>query len=215
MSKRFKQLTLNDKHFGKATDCFGGSLLKGNPKNRRPLDSKLPIHLVLRARSGHMRIPRLFRPVNQLVEDCSRKHGVTIYRYANVGNHLHLLLKISRRHRWPPFIRELTGRIAYLVQFGDSKGIDFRGGKSLPQKAQKYKNPHAAKAARAPHPYKPAATTPESFWLFRPYTRIVRDWRRAFLTAKKYIHLNVLEAEGFISRLEIKTLKDLRAIWSG
>jgi hypothetical protein len=53
----------------------------------------------------------------------------------------------------------------------------------------------------------------ESFWALRPFTRIVRGWRKAFQIAKAYVELNLLEAEGFISRSEIKTLRDFRAIF--
>ena len=54
----------------------------------------------------------------------------------------------------------------------------------------------------------------ESYWLFRPYTRIVRGWRQAYKNLLDYIELNILEAEGMINRKETKTLKDLRAILS-
>lgn len=154
-------------------DCFGGSLLKNsNAKTKRPLDSKFPIHLVLRARHSRMRQPQHFALVNEIVRESAKKYGVKLYRYANVGNHLHLLLKLLRRERWNAFIRELTGRIAQVVQ--ESAG----------------------------------------FWLYRPYTRVVRGWQKAYHSAKDYIFLNELEAEGRISRPQVKTLKDLRAIWA-
>src|SRR3954469_12864898 len=95
---------------------FGGSLLKeSHAKSKRPLDSKLPIHLVLRAVKGGMRMPKTLGKVNQTVAKTAKKHGVTIYRYANVGNHIHMIIKIPSRPRWAPFIRELTGRISQTV----------------------------------------------------------------------------------------------------
>jgi REP element-mobilizing transposase RayT len=126
-----------------------------------------------------MRLPKTFRSVNQTVDRVCKKHGVRLYKYANVGNHLHMLIKVPHVRRWAPFIRELTGRIAQVAQGlkGPQKGIP-------------------------------------KFWKQRPFTRIVRGWRRAFHTAKEYINLNFLEAEGFISRQETKTLKDLRAIFA-
>jgi len=101
--------------------------------------------------------------VAELVYGTAKKYGVTIYKFANVGNHLHLLIKISRISRWAAFIRELTGRIAQVATA--QLGLSGR------------------------------------FWLYR--------------TAKMYVHLNWLQAEGFISRRETKTLKDLRAIFDG
>jgi REP element-mobilizing transposase RayT len=171
--KRFGQ-----KEFKPPKHAFGGALLKNsNAKVKRPLDSKLPIHLVLRATKSAMRLPKTFGKVNAEVDRVCKKHGVTLYKYANVGNHLHFVLKIPGRPRWAAFIRELTGRIAQVTQgiTGQQKGS-------------------------------------EKFWLQLPFTRVVQGWRKAFRTALDYVELNWLEAEGFISRKQTKTLKDLREI---
>jgi len=98
--------------FKKRNPCFGGSLLKGNPKTNRPLDSKNPIHLVLRANAGGLRLPKTYAKVHKIIETSAKKHGVKIYSYVNVGNHIHFALKLHHIHRWPGFIRELTGKIA-------------------------------------------------------------------------------------------------------
>ena len=178
MAKRQKQQKFEGEGLQSPKDSFGGSLLKNShAKTKRPLDSKLPIHLVLRSTKGGMRLPKTLKPVNDLVGKVCKKHGVTIYRYSNVGNHIHVVMKIPGRPRWSAFIRELTGRISQLVQGikGREKGV--------------------------------------RFWAQRPFTRIVRGWRGAFKLACQYVELNQLEAEGFISRRDTKTLKDLRAIW--
>lgn len=53
MPKRSKQLEFAGPGMKKPDVRFGGSLLgKSNPKRKRPLDSKRPIHLVLRANQG-------------------------------------------------------------------------------------------------------------------------------------------------------------------
>ncbi len=53
------------------------------------------------------------------------------------------------------------------------------------------------------------------FWKFRPHTRIVQGWKKAYQIAKEYIFLNRLEAEGLIKRSEIQSLKDPRDIFDG
>lgn len=177
--QRSGQLEFGGAGFIKPKDCFGGSLLKNsNAKCKRPLDSKLPVHLVLRARISSLKLPRTFAKVNSTVSQIARRHGVRVYKYANVGNHLHLLIKIPRLSAWAAFIRELTGRISQIAQgiTGQKKGL--------------------------------------KFWSQRPFTRIVRGWREAFQDIKQYIALNELEAIGFISRKETRTLKDLRAIFA-
>jgi REP element-mobilizing transposase RayT len=176
MLKREKQLQFDGKGMGKPGDAFGGSLLRGNPRSARPLDSKLPIHLTLRARRSVLRLPKTFAKVEGLIESIAKKYGVKIYKRANVGNHLHLVLQMNT-WLWPKFIRELTGRIAQVIR---ELGVSIENG----------------------------------FWRYRPHTRIVRGWKKAFQLALEYVGLNQLEAEGHISRKETKTLRDLRAIWA-
>jgi putative transposase len=75
MGKRSSQLKFAG--IGPSKDHFGGRLLKGNPKGRRPLDSKLPTHLVLRSTASHLRLPKTFLKVNELVDSVCRKHGIS------------------------------------------------------------------------------------------------------------------------------------------
>lgn len=177
MGKRSKQLEFQMKEFERPRDAFGGNLLKGNAKRARPLDSKLPILITLRAVKGGMRLPKCFGEVNGAVYDTAKKYGFKVFKFANVGNHLHVLVQISKLKLWAAFIRELTGKIGLIMKM--TLGLM------------------------------------EKFWAYRPHTRIIRGWQRAFKIAKDYVELNILEAEGFISRKETKTLKDLRAIWAG
>lgn len=174
------QLGFEAAGFAKPGDCFGGSLLKNShAKTKRPLDSKWPIHLVLRSELNVLRSIRSFGPVNAAVARIARKYGVRIYSYANVGNHLHILLRVKSLRLWAAFIRELCGRVAQVAQ-----------GLKGPQKSRR------------------------KFWKQRPFTRIVRGWNKAFKIAREYVGLNRLEAEGFISRKETKTLKDLRLVFA-
>ncbi len=178
MTRRHKQFEFGGEGFGKPADKFGGSLLKGNPKGKRPLATKLPIHLVMRSGKSVLRLPKTFGKVTEIINSTTRKYGVRIYESANVGNHVHLVIKISNLKLWAAFIRELSGRIAQVV------------GELVRRSAA------------------------EKFWLFRPFTRIVRGWQRAFKAVKEYVYLNQLEANGLISRKETKSLKDLSVIWA-
>ncbi len=174
MSKRKVQYEFSGDGFKRHSDSFGGESLKGHAKRARPLDSKLPIHLTLRATKSVLRMPKSFGVVEKIISEVARKHGVKIYKRANVGNHLHLAIKIPHVRRWASFIRELTGRLGLALR-------SLLGGAKL--------------------------------WLHRPHTRVIRGWKKAFAILKDYIELNEWEAEGFISRKDIKTLKDLRLIF--
>lgn len=172
-------MAFNIKEVRKTSNVFGGALLNGNnPKCARPLDSKLPLHIVLRGIRGGMRTPRAYRGISEILKRAERRHGVKIYSQANVGSHLHLVVKLRHISAWAGFIRDIAGSIGLLL-----KGL-----KQLTQAG-------------------------ECYWAHRPFTRVIRGWGRAYVTIREYVHLNQLEANGFISRSETKTLKDLRSIW--
>jgi REP element-mobilizing transposase RayT len=129
MAKRRSQLGFEGASFQKKI-CFGGSLLKGNAREKRPIDTKMPLHLVLRAqvdKGRSMLSPVCYNEIHSTIKNTAKKYGVTLYDYANVGNHLHFLIRVTNRHVWGAFIRELTGRIAQITQgiSGREKGRKF------------------------------------------------------------------------------------------
>lgn len=172
--RRLIQLSFTGKGLKRPLDKFGGSLLKSHPKGARPLDSKFPIHLVLRARESTMRSPKNYGRVSKIISATAKKHGVRTYDCANVGNHIHMVIRISNRKRWSAFIRELTGGIAQIAR----------------------------------------SSRPGQFWLYRPFTRIIRSWKTAFKSACDYVYLNQLEADGHICRHQIRTFSQLKAVFS-
>lgn len=105
--------------------AHGGDVAKGRRKTARPIDPKQALHVVLRssqARGAHSLLhPKHCDPIHRLTQKLARRWGVRLYRYANVGNHLHLLVKVPTRAAWRRFLRELAGGIAILVT-GARKG---------------------------------------------------------------------------------------------
>ena len=59
--------------------------------------------------------------IHRITEKLAKRWGVRLYRYANVGNHIHLLIKVPSRAVWQRFLRELTGAVAIIVT-GAKKG---------------------------------------------------------------------------------------------
>jgi len=55
------------------------------------------------------------RKIEKVVRTQAQKFGVEIYRYANVGNHLHMLIKASYRKGFIAFLRTITGLIARIA----------------------------------------------------------------------------------------------------
>lgn len=112
---------------------FGGSLLKnGNPREARPVSVKRPMHLVMRSslakgEKSFLR-PCRSRRIEVLVRRIGREKGVKIYRYANSGNHLHLVVLPRSRDAFQAFIRAISGLIARItlgVERGKALGQRF------------------------------------------------------------------------------------------
>jgi hypothetical protein len=98
---------------------FGGELALGRRKTARPIDPKQTMHIVLRASRASgawsMLSARNRDRVDNLVRKTAARHGLKLYRYANVGYHLHLLVKTPTRRAFQRFLRDVTGSVACLV----------------------------------------------------------------------------------------------------
>lgn len=170
---RPKQLRFDASAF-LAEKAFGGSLLKkSHAKSKRPVSTRLPMHVVLRSSKARgrrsMLAPAHARKVNAIVRGDARKFGVRVLEFANVGNHMHLLVRAGNRWAFLYFLRSISGRIAMELT-GARKGL------GLWTKDDGAKDP---------------------FWDKRPFTRVV-EGRRGYRAASDYVMLNQLEAAGVI-----------------
>jgi len=99
--------------------AFGGNLQKGKRKTFRPLNPKSTVHLVLkssRATGSWSLLQRLHKTrIHDLLKKLAQENGVQIYQYVNVGNHLHLLIKLKSRAGFQKFLRVFSGRVALLI----------------------------------------------------------------------------------------------------
>lgn len=94
---------------------FGGSLLIGKKKTRRPLSTKAPIHLILKSSRT-----KLFHPSNnditRILKVDAKRFDLQIYDLAVNWNHIHLLIKIPSREAYIQFIRSVTSKlVAYFT----------------------------------------------------------------------------------------------------
>jgi REP element-mobilizing transposase RayT len=103
----------------------GGDLARGKRKTARAIDPKKALHVVLRSSIARGELSMLKRRnahhINELLEKLAKRWGVRVYRYANVGNHIHLLIKVHSKAIWQRFLREFAGGIAIIVT-GAKKG---------------------------------------------------------------------------------------------
>lgn len=111
------QLTFRDFDEARVSTAFGGALLKGHPRKARPISLKRPLHLVLRSTlaTGDRSFLRRHREIQTLIHRAARQQGIRLYRLANSGNHLHLLILARTRRTYRAFIRTVSGLIARLA----------------------------------------------------------------------------------------------------
>ena len=94
---------------------FGGSLLIGKRKTKRPLSTKQPIHLVLK--SCHKSV---FNPSNQslknLIGKQAKQFNIKIYDQALNWSHIHLLINLQNKSDYVKFIRALTSILSERIR---------------------------------------------------------------------------------------------------
>jgi REP element-mobilizing transposase RayT len=99
--------------------AHGGDVRNGKRKVPRPWDGKKPVHVVLR--SSLARGPwsllgaEIAGQVEKLARTLSSRCGVSLYRYANAGNHIHMLARAPCRMAFQSFLSAFAGLTARLV----------------------------------------------------------------------------------------------------
>ena len=156
--------------------AHGGDHTKGKRKTRRPFDPKQALHVVLRSSKARGELSMLHlqhcNHIRNLMDRLKTRWNIQVYRYANVGNHLHLLIRAKSRADWQGFIREFSGGVAMIVT-GAKKGNALRRSKSTD-------TPESAK---------------RGFWDHLVFSRVVA-FGRDFRTVATYVLKNLWEAAG-------------------
>jgi len=132
ISARKGQQLLLDQSF-KIKREFGGSLLKkSHAKTARPISDKEAMHIVLKSTmaKGTYSMLNKDRPrrIRKSIDAQAKRFYVKIYEYANVGNHLHILVRASDRKLFKGFLRSISGLIARITlsaERGSAKKIKF------------------------------------------------------------------------------------------
>lgn len=108
--------------------------------------------------------------IRSLINRYAREYNIRVYSFANVGNHLHFLIKTESKvfhvahAEFKAFIRRLTGEIAFRIT----------GAKKSNKLGRR-------------------------FWDSIPFSRIVH-WGRSFEVVRDYIVKNLFEGAGLWSR---------------
>ncbi len=191
--KQFKIEEFNNK----APKVFGGAYLKNShAKVKRPIATKRAMHLVMRSlkAKGQISFLKKEKKLKELFFKQAKQSGVKIYRFANTGNHFHLIVLPSSRVAFNKFIRSISGLVAREmlgIERGktastDKKNIEDASGNNPGQaNGEIFEKPVVIKTAGA------------DFWDKRPFTRIV-EWGNEFKSLCQYIDKNILEAWGLV-----------------
>ncbi len=159
--------------------AYGGELRKSRAgRSARPLATKQTMHLVMRSSMAigdwSFRHPRNRKRVTAIIRRFSHVNGVRVLSMANVGNHLHLHIKLGNRYAYARFIRAVSGAIAQAVT-----------GRTRWRSKSKSNKPSV----------QPGKHPTLKFWDYRPFTRVVEGWR-AMLGLRDYVRINQLEGDG-------------------
>jgi REP element-mobilizing transposase RayT len=122
-----RQLTLFGKKLPAMGPCLahGGDVGQGKRKASRPWDRNRPVHVVLRSSLARGPWSLLGVEIAEKIENMARtlacRYGVSLYRYANAGNHIHMLARARCRMAFQSFLSSFAGMTARLVT-GARKG---------------------------------------------------------------------------------------------
>lgn len=79
-----------------------------------------------------MRHLKHLKKVKRLVYEIAQSHEVAISRFENMGNHLHILLKVKAHESYNKFIRGISAAISRLIsgaKRGEPKTLAFWSGR--------------------------------------------------------------------------------------
>lgn len=173
-------------------------------RKARPLSSKDPLPLVFkinrhRLRHFSLRAPRGFSLTLQILKKYSKRFAVKVEQISIQGDHIHLLVRTSRRSRFQNFFRVVAGQIAQ--RFEKEGLLRFEVGR----------------VTGTPSGSRDGVMGLVSLWKYRPFTRVIKGWR-AYKTVQNYIQLNEQEVLGKIlyrkQRLKGLSKDDWFVLWS-
>jgi REP element-mobilizing transposase RayT len=161
----------------------GGSFRKKRKgRGMRPLSTKASIHIVFKAHRSSLRVgyrsPRGFKICHETIKRYAKLFFVKIEEQAICPDHIHLLIRLTKRSHGLYFLRVVAGQIAQQYQqqglmVTDTPRVANRGATTTSLKTK-------------------------TMWKDRPFTRIIAKGLRPLKIIKSYIRLNELEARGKI-----------------
>jgi hypothetical protein len=100
-----------------ARSQHGGEVRRGQRKLERPVSTRRPMHVVLKSQRacGPWSLRKHDGAVREALRRMARRFEIRIYDFANVGSHLHLVIRARRREGFQAFLRSFAGIVARRV----------------------------------------------------------------------------------------------------
>lgn len=201
----------------------GGDLRKKRAgRFHRPLSTKAPHHIVFKVNKITLRHQTLrsiqgFSLSHSIIKKYAKKFFVKIEQITIQNDHIHMMIRTSRRSLFHNFFRVVAGQIAQqfekegLLRFIEGIGhIVKRNGKIVLSIPQKVTDTPASSLKNTKKKL--------SLWKCRPFSHLVKGYK-AYKTVRDYIQLNEKEVTGAIpyrkERLRGLTKKDRELLWQG
>ncbi len=184
---------------------YGGTLRQCRAgRGARPLSSREPLHLVLKARKEKIRpgfrTYKRFALIHFILRKYAAHFFVKIEQVSIQGDHIHLLIRTTRRSNFQNFFRVFAGQIA---QRFEKKGLLTITKQPLPQPAVDRVHANVTgtpkvNVSQGTSQSREISRAPclNGLWRHRPFSRVVRG--RAYKIVRDYIQLNEKEALGQI-----------------
>ena len=131
--------------------------------------------------------------INRIIQKAKKRFDIKVYEFAIVSNHIHIFAKGRSRSDLQNFFRVVAGHTAQEIL-----RLHPIGAKDQPKSG----GGASSERGGAPSPgHSKQIKTRErenKFWQTRIYSRIV-SWGREYISVKKYVIQNTLEALGVIA----------------
>ena len=207
---------------------YGGTLRQRRAgRGARPLSCREPVHLVLKAsrekiRPG-FRTYKRFALVHFILRKYAIRFFIKIEQVSIQGDHIHLLIRTTRRSNYQNFFRVFAGQIAQRFEKEGLLTISNEQ-QTQPARSRAQAKVTGTPAATSNGPITTVTGTPrgqrkstKGLWRHRPFSRVVRGWR-AYKIVRDYIQLNEKEALGDIpyrkARLRGLSNREWQILWT-
>lgn len=202
----------------------GGELRKKRAgRFQRPLSTKAPHHIVFKVNKLTLRHQSLrsiqgFALSQMIIKKYAKKFFVKVEQMTIQNDHIHMMIRTSRRSLFHNFFRVVAGQIAQkfekegLLRFIDGTGHSVKkNGRvvlSLPKKVTDTRASRKLKNTKKKL----------SLWKHRPFSHLIKGYK-AYKTVRDYIQLNEKEVTGAIpyrkERLRGLTKLERELLWQG